>query len=315
MEAINKESNFLSAVLYVHNGAALVEAALARVYALLRAHFSGFEIICVDDASTDDSCARIKSAAACMADAPVTIVHMGYFQGVENAMRAGVGYSIGDFVFEFDSLVMDYPEALPLQVYRRAISGFDAVSAVPRGASRRSSRLFYRLFNRNFPGGAALRSERFRILSRRIINRINAVSACIPYRKVAYIGSGLKCGALEYEPVPGAADLPLEKCTEELRRDTAVDTLMLFTDVAYKFSITLSLLMAAIVLLCGVYTVVVFVAGNPVSGWTTTMLLLSVGLFGIFCILSMMIKYLAIVVRLLFRKQSYVVSDAEKLMR
>ena len=38
----------------------------------------------------------------------VNVVHMSFFQGLESAMNAGRDIAIGDFVFEFDDILVDY---------------------------------------------------------------------------------------------------------------------------------------------------------------------------------------------------------------
>ena len=48
-----KEPIFISAVIYVRNNAATVGSFLQHVYGQLEKQFAQFEIICVDDASTD----------------------------------------------------------------------------------------------------------------------------------------------------------------------------------------------------------------------------------------------------------------------
>ena len=62
-----------------------------------------------------------------------------------------------------------------------------------------------------------------------------------------------------------------------------------------------------------VYTVTIFVRGDPVAGWTTLMLVLSVGLAGLFGILSIVIKYLSVIIGLVFRRANYVTRSVEKL--
>ena len=310
-KTLTKENNFVSAVLYLHNDMEYAEAMLNAVYSQLSENFKKFEIICVDDASTDKTCEVIKHLTVNIQDTIVSIVHMGYFQGVEASMRAGVSYAIGDFVFEFDSAVLDFNPTLIMDVYRTSLRGFDMVSAAPTNNRRASSIWFYKLFNRYFPGGADLKTERFRIISRRLINRIMDVNSWIPYRKAAYIGSGLAYTALPYQ-VAQAYKTKHENEIESYRKGIAVDTLMLYTDIAYKFSIVMSLIMALLTLASLVYTVVVFIAGNPISGWTTTMLMLSGGLFGVFCILAMLVKYMALLVHLQNKRRGYVVSGTEK---
>ena len=54
-ENSNKEKSFVSAVFYVHNDADILENSLKRIHDTLAERFSQFELICVNDASTDQS--------------------------------------------------------------------------------------------------------------------------------------------------------------------------------------------------------------------------------------------------------------------
>ena len=49
----DKEKNFLSAVVYVHNSENEIGSFIDRLYKQLNENFLKFEIICVNDASTD----------------------------------------------------------------------------------------------------------------------------------------------------------------------------------------------------------------------------------------------------------------------
>lgn len=51
----DKEKNFVSAVVYVHNAGERLDRFLAMVTSVLEANFEHAEIICVNDASTDNS--------------------------------------------------------------------------------------------------------------------------------------------------------------------------------------------------------------------------------------------------------------------
>ena len=52
---INKEKNFISAVVYVNNDERGIKPFLIQLAGVLDAHFDKYEIICVNDASTDGS--------------------------------------------------------------------------------------------------------------------------------------------------------------------------------------------------------------------------------------------------------------------
>ena len=71
-------------------------------------------------------------------------------------------------------------------------------------------------------------TDAFRLVSRRAINRVHAISDNLPYRKAAYATSGLKMAVLDFE---GYAK------TENDRFDLAVNSLVLYTDAGYKMSL------------------------------------------------------------------------------
>ena len=86
----SKEKNFISAVLYVHNVEEEIKKFLPAVYELLEREFDKFEIICVNDASTDNSKNEIEKIAKRINTAVISIVNMSTFQGIELSMNAGV---------------------------------------------------------------------------------------------------------------------------------------------------------------------------------------------------------------------------------
>ena len=97
------------------------------------------------------------------------------------------------------------------------------------------------------------------------------------------------------------------------RLDTAINTLILFTDVAYRISIMMSILMMFATLGGVIYTLVIFALKKPVEGYTTTMLVLTGSFFGVFAILAIIIKYLSILVDLNFKKQKYIIESIERI--
>ncbi|WP_144678096.1 glycosyltransferase [Desulfitobacterium sp. LBE] len=178
----NIESNFISAVLYIHDNGYKVSNFLPKLHKVLTENFKKFEIICVNDCSKDESVREIRAFANTVDNTMISIVNMSVYQGIELSMNAGVDLSIGDFVYEFDTLSMEYDEELIMKVYFHALKGFDIVTAAPEKMRRLTSKLFYQLYNKYSGSPYKLRSEAFRILSRRAINRVNAISKTNPYR-------------------------------------------------------------------------------------------------------------------------------------
>lgn len=308
----NKEKNFVSIVVYVHNQQDRIAGFLSETDLQLEKHFDKYEIICVNDASTDKSVEEIRMYASKYSGGGIlSILNMSFFQGLELSMNAGVDLAIGDFVYEFDSLTGGYPAELLWNVYQRSLEGYDIVSAAPLYKGNFWSKIFYRVFNKASNTQYMLRTETFRILSRRALNRVHAMSVTIPYRKAVYANCGLKLDALTYEN-----EKPLQtadRAAREVRRNTAADAMILYTDIAYKASIGFSMVMVMLTALIGFYAVVIYVSGKPIAGWTTTMLVLSFAFMGMFLILTVMIKYISVLLRLNFNKQKYIVESIEKI--
>lgn len=197
-----------------------------------------------------------------------------------------------------------------MDVYNKSLKGFDIVSASPKRRMKKTSKLFYKIFNSYSNNPNKLKTETFRIVSRRAINRVQSLNKTIPYRKAIYANCGLKLETIYYY---GNFNKNSKYIDNNIRKDIATESLILFTDITYKASIFMSLLMMIGIILVGLYTVFIFISKKPVAGWTTTMLFLSITFFAVFAILAVIIKYLSIIVELIFKKQEYMIESIEKL--
>ena len=309
-----KEKNFASAVIYVHDAEKRIEEFLNTIIGVMEKNFENSEIICVNDCSEDKSTAVIKKTSLNARTTSVTLVNMSCFHGLEHAMNAGIDLAIGDFVFEFDNTDLDFDPEMIMSIYRHALTGYDIVSASSNKREKLSSSVFYKVFY-NFSGFTyKMTTESFRVLSRRVINRISAMNKTIPYRKAIYAGSGLKSLNLKYDAVRDTGGQADHK-EKRYRTELAVDSLILFTEVGYRFSVLMTSLMMLISVFMIFYTLSVYFIGNPIQGWTTTILFLSVAFLGLFGVLTIIVKYLQIIVDMVFRRKRYVFESIEKLTK
>ena len=221
-------------------------------------------------------------------------------------MNAGLDAAIGDYVYEFDSTRHPYEPSMVFAAYQTALKGNDIVSVCPSRTTGGSG-LFYKVFNASSHSAYKLRTDAFRLVTRRAINRVHASSEHLPYRKAAYAASGLKMADLEFDGV-----LPN---TEQGRWNLAMDSLALYTDAGFKASTGITMFMMILALAELLYTVVVFATGHPIEGWTTTMLVLTVGFAGLFAVLTILVKYLSLLLDLTFKKQKYLVESIEKIQK
>lgn len=303
----NKEKNYVSAVVYVHNNEEKIREFVNKINNVLNGTFEKYEIIFVNDASSDKTREIISEESKQITTGIVTTINMSFLQGVETSMNAGIDFAIGDFVFEFDSIEMDYDISLVKDIYFKSLEGYDIVSAVPNNI-KMTSKMFYKVFNKYANMKNQLRTERFKIISRRGINRVDSMNVKIPYRKAVYANCGLKQTFIQYKTSTASQS----KSTIKDRKELAIDSLLLFTDIGYKISIFMAVIMLLFTLFVAIYSICIFINGNPVAGWTTTMLFLSFAFFGLFSLLTILIKYTQLLLNLQFTKQDYIIEGIEK---
>lgn len=82
----------VSLILPVHNGADYLASAIASVIAQT---FTDFELICVDDASTDESLTILTAAAA--TDARIRLIHLDQNVGLPAALNHGFAVARGSY--------------------------------------------------------------------------------------------------------------------------------------------------------------------------------------------------------------------------
>lgn len=143
----NKEKNYVSAVVYAHNNEKNIKDFINKINNVLNNTFEKYEIIFVNDASTDKTREIISEESKLITTGIVTTINMSFLQGVETAMNAGIDLAIGDFVFEFDSIELDYDLSLITDIYFKSLEGYDIVSAVPNNV-KMTSKMFYKVFNK-----------------------------------------------------------------------------------------------------------------------------------------------------------------------
>ena len=316
MKQTGKEKNFVSCVVYLHNDGAVVKDFMRSICNVMNANFEKFEIVCVNDGCVDDTVEQLNAFLEEGQQArSVSLINLSFYQGVETAMNAGSDLAVGDFLFEFDQCNMDFDEEMIMQVYRRALEGYDVVSASPKRGVALTSKVFYGLYNWSTRNRYRIRQERFRIVSRRAINRVNQMNIYVPYRKAMYMNCGLKTDTIVYEN-KNTGHRNRNREERGSRSGLAVDTLVIFTDVLEKFSLLVSaVLFGFLLIMFGWIIYSIFSEVRPVEGWLSLMALMSFGFFMLSVLMTLIFKYLSIILNMSFKRQRYVIEGVEKLTK
>jgi len=303
-----KEHVFVSAVVYVRNEEQNVASALDQLNTYLATIYKNYEIILINDASTDDTLEKARVVGGVL-QGSLTIINLARYHGVEKAMNAGLVKSIGDFIFEIENINYEYPLSMLLTLYKTAVSGFDIVAASPNTGLPWTSKLFYKIMNKSSYLKIDLKTESIRMVSRRALNAMLNLKEKVRYRKALYAYTGFKKQIIEYEP--HSKIVQKSKLNRE-NISTAFDVLVSFSNVGLRVSHYLSIIFLLFSLFMAGYTFYnYFFNQNLVQGWTTLMILISFGFTGLFFIVGMLGEY---ILRILIEIQSrpfYTTSSVE----
>ncbi|MCM1467121.1 MAG: hypothetical protein NC086_03155 [Alistipes sp.] len=310
---MEKNNCFVSTVVYVCNrGIAELETFCDRVIRKLSQNFENNEVIFVMDGHQAVDGEKIKEILEKLRlDIMAETVQLAYYQGIEAAMCAGDDLAIGDFIFEFDSIDVDYEETLVLDVFNRAREGYDIVSAGDDTMSF-ASRMFYKLINHR--SNYELRHESFRIVSRRAVNRIKILNNTVPYRKALYAACGLPTDYIKYVPVKEEKKIPRNRKENSYRLNAGMNYTIIYTKIIEKITLVLSTVFLLVSIGTGAWAVYCYLAEeNLAGGWVSLMGVISFGFFGIFLLITVIIKYMSLLLDINYKKSTYVVEAVNKI--
>ena len=73
---LNKEKNFISAVMYIGNNIDIAADFVRKVACVLRENFEHYEIICVNDGYDDETVAPLKTLSGEVENGVLSVVNM-----------------------------------------------------------------------------------------------------------------------------------------------------------------------------------------------------------------------------------------------
>lgn len=193
---------FLSVVIPVFNERSVISQCFARVSAVLEKLNCRYEIIFVDDGSTDGSTEYLQRLAQSSPNTRLLKLSRNF--GKEAAMTAGLDQANGDAVIIIDADLQDPPELIPDMVaaWKR---GADTV-VMKRGSrageslfKRVSAHCFYRILNWLSDLRIPEDTGDFRLLSRRAVNTLAKLPERSRYMKGLFAWIGLPVEVITYD--------------------------------------------------------------------------------------------------------------------
>lgn len=142
---------FLSIVTTTYNSSQVIDEFLERACAVALAVTTAFEIVVVDDGSSDDTLAKLDTALG--RDVPLKVVSLSRNFGHHKALLTGLGHADGDLVFLVDSDLEEEPELLQDFYATMNSEQADVVFGIQAARNRGGAQdkavgsLFYRVYN------------------------------------------------------------------------------------------------------------------------------------------------------------------------
>ena len=199
-----------SVVVPIYNSAAVLKILHQRLLAVLEALGKPFELILVDDGSTDMSWSVIAELAR--HDHRVVAMRIGDNVGQGLATMAGLRQSKGDFVITLDDDLQHVPEEIPrLVAHLSGNPDYDVVFGVPVERRHPSWRRFSSwainlLFSLMLRKPLSLRFTGFRIMRRQIVRRLLAMQWPDPFIPALVFQLTSRIGVVQVEH--SASELP-----------------------------------------------------------------------------------------------------------
>lgn len=175
----------LSVVATIYNGESVIPSLIQRIIKAVSVMDISFDIVLVDDGSTDNSAFVLESEA--LANTNVRVLMLSRNFGQQVAMSAGLTYATGKHVLVMDGDLQNPPEAIP-NLYAKALEGYDIVYTASRGRNNRTDQLtswlFWKFLNQIANIEVVRNQLMMRVMSARVVEhykrypeRIRTVSA------------------------------------------------------------------------------------------------------------------------------------------
>jgi len=280
----------ISCVVPAYNEALNLPTLLERLRDALEALSPHWEIILIDDGSSDDT----RSVLWPWREEPgLVVLHLSRNFGKEAALSAGIDIARGDVCFLMDADLQHPVEKMP-EMLEAWYGGAEMVYLVRENrddedwVKRAGSQWLYRLLNWSSPVQIPPDAGDFRLLDRKVVDALRQLPERNRFMKGLYAWVGFRTQALSYTPPPRA----MGQSQFSMRRlmGLALTGLTSFSTLPLRFWSVTGFLIAVMALGYGAFVAINRLLDNdPVPGWATIVVglmffsgvqLISIGVLG-----------------------------------
>jgi dolichol-phosphate mannosyltransferase len=301
----------LSVVIPMFNEEEALPALVARLRPVLDATGELYEVVAVDDGSTDRTVELLKELRAGWPQ--LRMVRLRRNSGHQAALTAGLHHARGRYAASLDADLQDPPEKIPemLDLARARhldiVYGVRANRSTDTGFKRHTAGAYYWLMRRMVGNHVPAQAGDFRLLSRNVLDALKALPDQPQVYRLLVPWFGFPSGEVTYhrdERVAGHTKYPLRKMIL-----LAVDSIISFSVAPLRLATWLGTLAFFLCLGTLVYTLNVYAAGDTTPGWTSLIIaVLFIGAVQLIC-LGLLGEYIGRIYTAIQQRPTYYIGD------
>jgi polyisoprenyl-phosphate glycosyltransferase len=263
----------LSLVIPIFNEEKLIDELVERTISSLESFVADYEVIFVDDGSTDKSLDKILSYQE--RNPNIKLLSLSKNFGHQAAYTAGLEYSKGELVAMMDGDLQDPPELLS-EMYRLICAGdFDIISGKRTGRKGKNGRDFYALlFHLMFKHIGDIKdmenTGNYSMMKREAVNALLSMKEKVRYLPGLRTFIGFRQGYVDFvrdDRLKGNPKMSIRKLFL-----LAADAIFSFSRFPIRFCLILGSIGALVFMGAGIYVLIAKAYGFAVLGWSSTLL-------------------------------------------
>ncbi|MGI5214175.1 glycosyltransferase family 2 protein [Plantactinospora sp. CA-290183] len=261
----------LSVVVPIFNEESVLPLLVQRLRAVLDGLGEPYEVVAVDDGSTDATPAVLAGARRSWPQ--LRIIRLRRNSGHQAALTAGLFRARGDYVASIDADLQDPPEVLVEMLLRARADDLDIVYGVRSDRSsdsvfkRSTAGLYYRLVRRLVGTGVPAQAGDFRLLSRATVEALRELPERRPVLRLVVPWLGFPSAEVPYVRQQRAAGSTKYSLSRMLR--LATDSITSFSAAPLRVATWLGAGGMVLCLAMLVFAVVAYLRDSTVAGWAS----------------------------------------------
>lgn len=300
----------LSLVIPVYDEEAVIPELAQRLGAFLGPLGVTWEVVFVDDGSTDRS--RALLSELCKNDRRFRLVGLSRNFGHQLAITAGMDHATGDAVVVMDADLQDPPEVVS-EMLARYREGYDVVYGVRLRREREgffkrgTAALFYRILRVLVGVQIPVDAGDFRLMSRRVVATLSSLREEHRFVRGMVAWVGFRQTAVYYDRparFAGETHFPFRKMLR-----FGIDGITSFSAIPLRFATYLGVLAGVIAFGTAAWAVIEKLRGQTIVGWTTVMIAVSLAASAQLLMTGILGEYVGRIYDEVKRRPLYVVSD------